>query len=246
VRESQDIDATLECISNTVGGTYISNTVWTGFPLRELLEEAGIQEGVVDIKMEAADGYSESIPLAEAMQPDTMLVYLMDGQMLTDKHGFPLRLIVPNIFGMKNVKWITRIDAVNEDFQGYWQERQWSDVATVVTMSRIDIPKRGYKAALGETVPIGGVAFAGDRGISKVEVSVDAGQTWHEAQLSDVPSTRTWRLWRYDHLAVRTGIHNVLVRATDGDGIPQDSEERDPLPDGATGYDSDWFEVLDE
>jgi DMSO/TMAO reductase YedYZ molybdopterin-dependent catalytic subunit len=245
-RETGEMASTLECISNRVGGSYISNTIWTGFPLRELLEEAGIQDGVVDIKLEAADGYSESIPLDEAMQSDTMLVYLMDGEPLTDKHGHPLRLIVPNIFGMKNVKWITRIDAVNEDYQGYWQERRWSDVATVVTMSRIDIPKRGYKAPLGETVPIGGVAFAGDRGISKVEVSVDGGETWDDAVLSEVPSNRTWRLWRYDHLGVEPGIFRVAVRATDGDGVLQDAEERDPLPDGATGYDRDWFEVLDE
>ena len=245
-RESSEMAATLECISNRVGGTYISNTIWTGFPLKELLEEAGLKDGVIDIKLEAADGYTESIPLDEAMQDDTMLVFLMDGQVLTSDHGFPLRLIVPNIFGMKNVKWITKIEPVAEDYQGYWQERQWSDVATVVTMSRIDIPSRGHKADLGETVEIGGVAFAGDRGISSVEVSVDDGATWHDAELSDVPSGRTWRLWRYDHLATEPGIFRVAVRATDGDGETQTEVERDPLPDGATGWDRDWFEVLDE
>lgn len=245
-RTPSDMAATLECISNRVGGTYISNTIWTGFPLKELLDEAGIQDGVVDIKLEAADGYTESIPLAEAMQEDTMLVYLIDGQPLTDEHGFPLRLIVPNIFGMKNVKWITRIDPVADDYQGYWQERQWSDVATVVTMSRLDIPSRAYKAEIGETVKLGGVAFAGDRGISKVEVTTDGGETWQEAELSEVPSGRTWRLWRYDHIATEPGIKRVAVRATDGTGELQTEEERDPLPDGATGYDRDWFEVLDE
>lgn len=246
VRDTSEMASTLECISNRVGGTYISNTIWTGFPLKELLEEAGIQDGVIDIKMEAADGYSESIPLEEAMQDDTMLVYLIDGQPLTEKHGFPLRLIVPGIFGMKNVKWITRIEAVAEDYQGYWQERSWSDVATVVTMSRIDIPKRGYKARMGETVKIGGVAFAGDRGISKVEVTLDGGATWQEAELSDVPSSRTWRLWRYDYLATDAGIKRIAVRATDGTGALQTEEEQDPLPDGATGYDRDWFEVLED
>ncbi len=245
MRETTEMASTLECISNRVGGTYISNTIWTGFPLKDLLEEAGIQDGVIDIKMEAADGYTESIPLDEAMQDDTMLVYLMDGQPLTDKHGFPLRLIVPNIFGMKNVKWITKIEAVDEDYQGYWQERQWSDVATVVTMSRLDIPRRGYKAEMGETVQMGGVAFAGDRGIEKVEVTTDGGETWNEAELSEVPSSRTWRLWRYDYLATEPGIRRVTVRATDGDGVLQTEEENEPLPDGATGYDRNWFEVLD-
>ncbi|CAN5746256.1 molybdopterin-dependent oxidoreductase [soil metagenome] len=245
-RESSEMPATLECISNRVGGTYISNTIWTGFPLRELLDEAGLQDGVIDIKLEAADGYTESITLDEALQEDTMLVYLMEGQPLTDAHGFPLRLIVPNIFGMKNVKWITKIEPVAEDYQGYWQERNWSDIATVVTMSRIDIPNRGYKADLGETVKIGGVAFAGDRGILKVEVTTDGGATWNEAELSEVPSSRTWRLWRYDHLASEAGIRRLAVRATDGDGELQTEVEQDPLPDGATGWDRDWFEVLDE
>jgi DMSO/TMAO reductase YedYZ molybdopterin-dependent catalytic subunit len=244
-RDAHEMAATLECISNRVGGSYISNTTWTGFPLKELLDEAGLQDGVVDIKLEAADGYSESIPLAEALQDDTLLVYLMDGLALTDKHGFPLRLIVPNIFGMKNVKWITKIEAVAEDFQGYWQERQWSDVATVVTMSRIDIPGRGDKADLGSTVELGGVAFAGDRGISMVEVTTDGGATWQEADLSEVPSNRTWRLWRLDHLATEPGLRRVAVRATDGDGERQVETEQDPLPDGATGWDKDWFEVLD-
>lgn len=243
-RPSREMASTLECISNTVGGKYISNTIWTGFPLRDLLDEAGLESSVVDLKLEAADGYTESIPLGEALQADTLLVYLMDGQPLTTEHGFPLRLIVPGIFGMKNVKWITRIEAVAEDYKGYWQERAWSDVATVVTMSRIDSPPRNFKAKLGETVPIGGVAFAGDRGISKVEVSLDDGQTWHEAQLSDVPSNRTWRLWRYDYLADEPGIRKLVVRATDGTGELQTAEEREPLPDGATGYDRDWFEVL--
>ena len=245
LRDSHEMASTLECISNRVGGTYISNTVWTGFPLKTLLEEARLQEGVIDIKLEAADGYSESIPVDEALQDDTMLVYLMDGLPLTDDHGFPARLIVPNIFGMKNVKWITRIEAVAEDYQGYWQERRWSDVATVVTMSRLDIPRQGFKADLGSTVELGGVAFAGDRGISAVEVTTDGGNTWNAAELSEVPSNRTWRLWRYDLAATVPGVRLVSVRATDGDGELQTEVEREPLPDGATGWDRSWFEILD-
>ncbi|MFW6074573.1 MAG: molybdopterin-dependent oxidoreductase, partial [Chloroflexota bacterium] len=245
-RETTEFASTLECISNRVGGSYISNTTWTGFPLRDLLEEAGIQDGVVDIRLEAADGYTESIPLDEAMQSDTMLVYLMDGEPLTDDHGYPLRLIVPNIFGMKNVKWITKIEPIDYDYMGYWQERDWSDVATVVTMSRIDIPGHEEEFTIGETVQIGGVAFAGDRGISRVEVSVDGGETWNDADLSDAPSDLTWRLWRYDHEANEPGTHRILVRATDGDGETQTETERDPLPDGATGWDSILIEVVED
>lgn len=246
LRKSRDFTSTLECISNFVGGDLISNTVWTGFPMADLLNEAGLQDGVVDLKLHAADGYTESIPLDKGLQPDVMLVHSMGGEPLTEKHGYPLRLIVPNIFGMKNVKWITRIEAVNEDYQGFWQERDWSDDATVVTMSRIDIPRTAYKAKIGETVRLGGVAFAGSRGVSKVEVSLDQGITWHEAQLSEVPSNLTWRLWVYDYEATELGVKRISVRATDGNGELQTSVEQPPLPDGATGYDRDWFEVLDE
>lgn len=245
LRDTTEMASTLECISNSVGGSYISNTIWTGFPLHELLEEAGLQDGVVDIRMEAADGYSESIPLAEAMQDDTMLVYLMDGEPLTDEHGAPLRLIVPNIYGMKNVKWITKIEPVDFDYMGYWQERDWSDVATVLTMSRIDTVLPGKDVPLGKTLRLGGVAFAGDRGISKVELSLDDGETWNEAQLSEVPSGRTWRLWRYDFLAEELGIYRLVVRATDGDGVLQDETERRALPDGSTGWHRSWFEVVE-
>lgn len=245
-RPSTEFPSTLECISNQVGGDLISNTTWTGFPLRDLLDEVGLQPGVIDLQLEAADGYVESIPLEEALSPDTMLVYLMDGVPLPDKHGYPLRLIVPGIFGMKNVKWITAIKPVGEDIQGFWQHRGWSDIARVKTMSRLDIPHRGYKAKLGEVVPIGGIAFAGDRGISKVEVSLDGGETWQEARLSDVPSSLTWRLWRLDYLADEPGIKKTVVRATDGTGQLQSSERAEILPDGASGYDKDWFEVLDE
>jgi DMSO/TMAO reductase YedYZ molybdopterin-dependent catalytic subunit len=244
LREATEFTSTLECISNKIGGSFISNGVWTGFPLAELLDEAGLKPGVVDIELEAADGYIESIPLAEALAPDTMLVHTINGEPLNDKHGFPLRLIVPGIFGMKNVKWITAIRAVDIDVQGYWQERGWSDIATVVTMSRIDIPRDGYQAQLGETVTIGGVAFSGDREISKVEVSLDGGLTWRDALLDERISALSWRLWVYQHETTEPGVVLVAVRATDGTGELQTPEPRGSLPDGATGYHHHWYEVL--
>lgn len=235
-REASEFTSTLECISNELGGKYISTAVWTGFPLRNLLDEAGLQAGVVDIELHAADGYVESIPLAEALAPDTMLVYRMNGAPLTDEHGFPARLIVPGIFGMKNVKWITGIYAVDHDVQGYWQERGWSDVATVVTMSRIDVPKARTRHRAGVPLRLGGVAFAGDRGISRVEVSVDNGASWQVAELDAVISPLAWRLWQYEFTPDSPGERFVLVRATDGTGETQTSDVRPTLPDGATGY----------
>lgn len=242
-RPTVDFMSTLECISNNVGGKYISNTIWTGFPLRELLDEAGLRPGIVDIELHAADGYIESIPLAEALAEDTMLVHSMLGQALTYKHGFPLRLIVPNIFGMKNVKWVTKINAVDQDIQGYWQERGWSDIATVVTMSRIDIPGNTETFKVGETVSIGGVAFAGDRGISKVELSLDNGLTWQDTQLIEEQSPLAWRLWAFEYQATQPGLIRIAARATDGTGELQTDRERESLPDGATGLPRRVFEI---
>lgn len=242
-RESVEFASTLCCISNPVGGRYISTAIWSGFPLRGLLDEAGLREGVVDIELHAEDGYVESIPLAEALAPDTMLVHSINGELLPDLHGAPLRLIVPNIYGMKNVKWITKIIAVDRDIQGYWQERGWSDIAIVETMSRIDAPKKESGHPVGVPIQIGGVAFAGARGVSKVEVSLDDGKTWREAELSDPPSELTWRLWKYEYIPDAPGVVNVVARATDGAGAPQIAEKREPLPDGATGYDRHTFEV---
>jgi DMSO/TMAO reductase YedYZ molybdopterin-dependent catalytic subunit len=235
-RPSIEFVSTLECISNFVGGDYISTAVWRGIPLKALLEEAGLQPGVVDIELHAADGYVESFPLVEGLADDTMLVHTMNGAPLTDEHGYPARLIVPGIFGMKNVKWLEKIVAVDSDIQGFWQERGWSDVATVVTMSRVDTPRAGDELYRNEPFLAGGVAFSGDRGIARVEVSFDGGATWTAAQLSEPLSNLTWRLWRIEHTPLETGKLHVTARAVDGLGNVQVKEEREPLPDGATGY----------
>lgn len=236
-RESVEFASTLECISNTVGGTYISTAIWQGFPLADLLREAGLQDGIIDIELHAADGYIESIPLAEALADDTMLVHMMNGEPLPDGHGAPARLIVPGIFGMKNVKWLTQIIAVNEDIKGFWQERGWSDPAPVVTMSKITTPRSGTELSAGMPFKAGGVAFAGDRGIERVEVSFDGGVTWRDADLSEPLSPLTWRLWAIEQTPTAAGgVQWITVRATDGTGEVQTAEERSTLPDGATGY----------
>ncbi|HYI16794.1 MAG TPA: molybdopterin-dependent oxidoreductase [Thermomicrobiales bacterium] len=235
-RDSVEFISTLECISNSVGGKYISTATWAGFPLVELLREAGLHDGIVDIELHAADGYVESIPLAEGLAEDTMVVHSMNGEPLNDEHGAPARLIVPGIFGMKNVKWLTKVVAVNEDIQGFWQERGWSDPAPVVTMSKISTPRAGQDIPIGRPFKAGGVAFAGDRGIQRVEVSFDGGVTWSDAQLSDPLSPLAWRLWSIEHTPAELGEFWITVRATDGTGAVQTAEERPTLPDGATGH----------
>jgi DMSO/TMAO reductase YedYZ molybdopterin-dependent catalytic subunit len=225
---------TLSCISNEVGGDLISTAVWRGVGLADVLGAAGLKEGVVDIVFRAAEGYTDSIPVAKALEPTTRLAFGMNGVPLPREHGFPVRAIVPGIYGMKNVKWITEIEAVAGDYQGYWEKRGWSDVARVKTESRIDVPSDGAFVKAGGK--IAGIAWAGDRGISKVEVSFDRGASWQDATLKRALGPTTWRLWVAD-LPASKGRKRILVRAVDGTGDVQTSTVSNPHPDGASGYD---------
>lgn len=225
---------TLECISNEVGGDLISNALWKGVPLKALLEQAGLKDGVVDIVLRAADDYTDSIPLEKAMHPGTLVAWEMNGEPLPQRHGFPARLIVPGIYGMKNVKWLTAVEAVAEDYRGFWERQGWDDVATVKTMSRIDVPEMGSTLALG-AVTVGGIAFAGDRSVAAVEVSFDDGKTWQPAQVRPALGPYTWMLWTAEWQADRPGGRMIRVRARDGSGQWQVAEFTDPFPSGATG-----------
>ena len=227
-----DQNATLACISNEVGGDLIGTALWRGVRLKELLERAGLKDGAVDIALKASDDYTDSIPIERAMNEATLLAYEMNGEPLTPAHGFPLRLLVPGIYGMKNVKWITRVEAVGYDLKGYWQRRGWNDRAEYKTMSRIDAPDETVK---GEAT-IAGIAFAGDRGISKVEVSTDGGKTWEEATIKAPLSPITWTLWHKQWGASQAGKHKVVVKATDGLGVTQTAQYAPPAPDGSSGY----------
>ena len=224
---------TLTCISNEVGGHLISTAVWRGVRLRDVLERAGLQDGIVDVVFRGAEGYSDSVPLTEALQEDTLVVFGMNGEALNTKHGFPARIIVPNIFGMKSVKWLTEIEAVDHDYQGYWMVRGWSDEAVVKTQSRFDLPRD--KATVRRGSRLAGVAWAGDRGIRRVEISTDRGTTWRPALLKRELSERTWRLWAAE-LDTAPGKVRVLVRAVDGAGDVQTSQVARPHPAGATGH----------
>ena len=223
--------ATLACISNQVGGDLIGTALWRGVRLRDVLDRSSLKPGVVDLVLRARDDYSDSISLERAMAEGTLLVYEMNGEPLTPEHGSPLRLIVPGIYGMKNVKWITSIEAVDLDFKGFWQRRGWDDRAEYKTMSRIDAPDSSVKS---ET--IAGIAFAGDRGIGKVEVSTDGGETWEPAEIKPALSNYTWVLWHKRWTPARPGRYKLLVRATDGRGETQTSIYAAPAPSGSSGY----------
>ena len=227
--------ATLACISNWVGGELIGNAFWRGVPLGDLLRDAGVRAGAVDLVFTALDDYTDSIPLERAIEPGTLLAYEINGAPLPGKHGAPLRAVIPGIFGMKNVKWITAIELVATDYKGYWQRRGWDDRAEYQTMSRVDVARA---ARPGEPATIAGIAFAGDRGISRVEVSTDNGVTWGPAEIRPPLSPFTWALWQFPWVPERAGEYTVVVRAVDGRGDVQTRRQSPPIPSGSTGWHS--------
>ncbi|MDQ3876882.1 MAG: molybdopterin-dependent oxidoreductase [Actinomycetota bacterium] len=227
--------AVLTCISNRVGGSLIGNSKWGGVRLKDVLASAGVQDGAVDVVFRAADGYEDSIPIDVAMDPTTLLAVSQNDKPLTQEHGFPCRIRVPKIYGMKNVKWITEIEVVDSDFLGFWQSRGWNDRAIVHTESRIDVAGDNLNASVGDATWIAGVAWAGDRGISKVEVSTDGGRTWNEALLKDPLSPLSWRLWAHRWTPTTQGPARVECRATDGTGALQTTHKATPYPSGASG-----------
>lgn len=228
---------TLECISNEVGGDLISNAKWRGVPLRDVLAKAGgVAPKAGRVAFRCADGYTEAIPVSDALNPDTLLVYEINGERLPSKHGFPVRLLVPGLFGMKNPKWITKIEPVDYHFLGYWERSGWSDKAAVVTMSKFTTPRAGATVQIGEDVGLGGVAYAGDRGIRAVQVSTDDGKSWQPVEIKPPLGKYTWVLWAALWKPAAAGAYTLRVRGQDGLGAWQTAEQTDTLPNGATGY----------
>ncbi|HUI01826.1 MAG TPA: molybdopterin-dependent oxidoreductase [Nitrososphaerales archaeon] len=237
---------TLECVSNDVGGDLISTAKWTGVKLKDVLSQAQVSPEATYVVFKAADGYDVGIPMAKALLDGTILAYQINGQPLPAEHGYPIRMIVPGYYGMMNCKWVTSIELVNETHQGYWQVRGWANEASYQTGSSIVTPGAAqvddrFGIAGSTSVPVGlvpvaGVAFAGDRGISKVEVSTDGGNTWIPASVKDPLSQYTWVLWTADWNPTSTGNYSIAVRATDGTGAVQTAVMNTPFPSGATGY----------
>jgi hypothetical protein len=235
---SRDQYATLECVSNTINppGALISNGKWTGVPLATILNQAGLTPDAIYIIFHCAEGYTVGIPRERALEPGALLTYMMNDEPLPTEHGFPLRAIIPGLYGMMNAKWITGIEASDSVYLGYWQERGWTNDARIKTTSIIYYPPAG--AQVGGSLPIAGVAFAGDRGISKVEVSTDGGNTWNTAELKPPKSPYSWVLWAYLWTPTTEGYQTIIVKATDGTGQLQDPTQNQPFPNGATGYNS--------
>jgi len=228
---------TLQCISNPVGGDLTSTTRWTGVSLQKLLPDWRFRPEATHLKIRSVDDFYEIVPL-EVITSDerVMLTYAWDGVPLLREHGFPLRIYIPDLYGMKQPKWIESIEATNQWEPGYWVVRGWNRTAQMKATSVIDtVAANATKAGTnGQTlVPIGGIAHAGARGISKVELQVDK-SPWREAALRTPLSGTTWVIWRYDW-PFEPGNHLFTVRCTDGAGAPQIVTPEPPEPNGATG-----------
>jgi DMSO/TMAO reductase YedYZ molybdopterin-dependent catalytic subunit len=244
---SKEEYATLECVSNKVGGDLISTALWKGVSLKSVLEMAQVKPEATYVVFRCFDGYDVGIPLQKGLEETTLLAYEMNRATLPANHGFPVRAIVPGIYGMMNAKWVAEIELVNVVYEGFWQRKGWSNEAKYKIHSTIVAPgsalpnRFGTLGApttviLGNKVPIAGIAFAGNEGISKVEVSMDGGNSWQEAKMKEPLSINSWVLWYMEWNPVSAGRHAMSVRATDGTGKIQPVGFHEPFPDGSSGY----------
>ncbi|NUU21112.1 MAG: molybdopterin-dependent oxidoreductase, partial [Streptomycetaceae bacterium] len=235
-RPTIERDITLCCVSNEVGGPYIGTARWLGVPLADLLREAGVHPDADQLVSRSHDGMTIGTPTAVVTDGrDAMLAIGMNGEPLPVKHGFPVRMVVPGLYGYVSAcKWIVEIEATRfADYDAYWVPRGWAPQAPVKTQSRIDTPKNMAKVRNG-VVPIAGVAWAQHRGIEAVEVQIDD-EPWQRAILADEDTVDTWRQFVL-YWNARPGPHRIRVRATDKTGSTQTSKEADVAPDGATGW----------
>ncbi len=230
---------TLCCVSDPVSGPYVGNAKWLGASLRSLLAEAGLKAGADQLFCTSSDGFTSGTPVATAMDGrDAMLAVAMNGAALPVEHGFPVRMVIPGLYGYVSAcKWIVDIEVTTYAANvAYWAQRGWSARAPVKTESRIDVPTGLRPIKAGQRVAIAGVAWAQHKGIEAVEVRVGGG-TWHQATLAAVPGIDCWRQWVYEwDAAVRPGTYLIEARATDKTGYTQTALQEPPEPNGATGY----------
>jgi DMSO/TMAO reductase YedYZ molybdopterin-dependent catalytic subunit len=240
--------STLVCVSNKIGGNLTSTALWKGIRLRDLISKAGVKPNVKYIVFRCSDGYDVGIPFENGMMDGTILAYDMNRSPLTNDHGYPIRAIVPGFYGMMNPKWITEIELVDKTYEGFWQRKGWTNEGIKNIYSSIVVPGSqpitdrfphtvtDNSFTVGKSIPIAGIAFSGDRGISKVEVSTDGGKTWKTAVVKDPLSQYTWVLWTSQFASESKGAYDIVVRATDKTGQVQTSKLENPFPNGASGY----------
>ncbi|WP_418113105.1 molybdopterin-dependent oxidoreductase [[Actinomadura] parvosata] len=233
-----EADVTLTCVSNEVGGPYIGNARWLGARMADVLRRAGLRADADMLLSTSADGFTCGTPVDVVMDGrDALFAVAMNGEALPVDHGFPVRQVVPGLYGyVSATKWVVDIKVTRFDRdEAYWTPRGWSAKGPIKTQSRIDVPKDGGSLKAGDTT-IAGVAWAQHTGVDAVEVRVDGGQ-WRQARLAEVPGPDTWRQWAIDWAAT-PGRHTIEVRATDAAGRTQTDRRAAPAPDGATGWHS--------
>jgi DMSO/TMAO reductase YedYZ molybdopterin-dependent catalytic subunit len=234
-------DITLSCVSNEVGGGLIGNARWTGVLLSDVLNEAGLSQDKIRSASEqlvgrSVDGWEAGFLTDLAFDGrEALVAFGMNGEELPLKHGYPVRLVVPGLYGyVSATKWLTEIELTDWDYDAYWIKRGWSKEGPILTQSRIDTISDRDTVSAG-TVPVGGVAWAPTRGIERVEVSTDGGETWNDATLAAQLDADVWRQYVY-YWRAQPGEYTLKVRATDSEGETQTEEEAPPIPSGATGY----------
>lgn len=227
---------TLTCVSNEVGGSLAGNATWIGYPIGEILDEVGVHPDADMLLSTSVDGFTVGTPVQVLRDGrDALLAVTMNGEPLPLEHGYPVRQVVPGLYGyVSATKWVVDWELTRFDrAQAYWTPRGWSEKAPIKTASRIDVPSASASVAPGR-VTIAGTAWAQHRGIAAVEIRVDDGP-WQQATLAPQVSIDTWRQWIWEWAAT-TGTHTLEVRATDLDGKLQTGERTPPMPDGATGW----------
>ncbi len=243
-RDLVERDITLACVSNEVGGPYVGNARWVGAPLKDLLEDAGVDRAADQLVSRSVDGFTVGTPTAAVTDGrDAILAVEMNGEPLPLEHGFPVRMLVPGLYGyVSATKWVNELELTTFDaFDPYWVRRGWADQAPIKTMARIDTPK-SFATVPADSVVVAGVAWAQQRGIQEVEVRIDEGP-WQEAELAAQDTIDTWRQWRFTWNDATAGDHSAQVRATDATGETQTADRVTPFPDGATGQHQIAFTV---
>jgi DMSO/TMAO reductase YedYZ molybdopterin-dependent catalytic subunit len=242
---SVEVAKTLECISNFVGkpelapfgAELISTAHWKGVAVRDILAlTGGPKPGAGWLAVLSADEYTSALPMDVAMDPATLLVYEMNGEVLPFEHGYPARVLVPGRYGMKNPKWVIGMRPMTREFLDWYGQRNWSKEAIVRTMSRIDRPGPDTGLSAGSNT-ISGVAYAGTRGVQRVEFSSDGGETWHDADLVEPAAAQdSWVRWQGGFTYAPGSRVALLARATDGTGAVQEQAFTLPEPNGGTGW----------
>ncbi len=232
---AREQETTLMCISNGLDAGLISNAVWKGIPLRDLLDQAAPLSSAARVRLHGVDNYTDTIPLEKAMEPTTLLAYEMNGVPLPHRHGYPLRVIVPGYFGEKHVKWLTRIELTDSTAKRFYEAQGWGPAFITPTRSRIDVPDHESRFSiheLRESIEVKGIAYGGDRGVSRVELSFDDGKTWNDASIYYAGGDLAWSLWKLDNgwMPDAPGDYSLVIRATDGESDVQEWEpDRSPF-----------------